>query len=288
MGYKPYPSERNITVSSKQLFDAVQCFDHGSENKCIPRELLDCNKQTLEILFNSLMQGDGNSSGRRYTTQSPQLANDFQELCIKLGKRCTKSFDGACYRLNISNQKSFVTKRCNRLIENYSGMVYDVTVPNWHVIMTRRNGKAVWSGNCGTYDGGREKAPAAICRKVIQAKLSGNHEIEIWGDGLQTRSFMYIDDCLVGTQKLLNSDVIEPINIGSDEMVTINQLVDIVEDIAGIKLKKNYKLDAPKGVRGRSSDNTMVKEVLDWEPSVRLREGMEKTYNWIYKQMTKK
>lgn len=137
----------------------------------------------------------------------------------------------------------------------------------------------------GTFEGGREKAPAAICRKVIHAKMTGDHTIEIWGDGEQTRSFMYIDDCLKGTQDILHSDIIEPLNLGSAEMVSINQLVDIVEDIAGIKLQRNYKLDAPKGVRGRSSDNTRIQELLGWAPSVPLREGMEKTYAWIFEQM---
>src|SRR5688500_7778230 len=143
-------------------------------------------------------------------------------------------------------------------------------------------------GPHGTYGGGREKAPAAVCRKVISAKLSGKHEIEIWGDGKQTRSFMYIDDCLKGTQMLTASDVIEPINIGSSELVTINQLVDIVEEIAGIKLKRNYKLDAPKGVNGRNSDNTMIRRLLKWEPNIKLRDGMERTYRWIYDEITKK
>jgi GDP-D-mannose 3', 5'-epimerase len=140
-------------------------------------------------------------------------------------------------------------------------------------------------GPYGTFDGGREKAPAAICRKVIHAKLSGQHEIEIWGDGQQTRSFMYIDDCLKGTQMITASDIVEPINLGSAEMVTINQLVDIVEEIAEIRLKRNYILDAPKGVRGRSSDNTLIKNLLSWEPSTPLRIGMQKTYAWIYDQM---
>jgi nucleoside-diphosphate-sugar epimerase len=143
-------------------------------------------------------------------------------------------------------------------------------------------------GPHGTYEGGREKAPAAVCRKVISAKLSGKHEIEIWGDGKQTRSFMYIDDCLKGTQMLTASDVIEPINIGSSELVSINQLVDIVEDIAQIKLKRSYNLSAPKGVNGRNSDNTKILELLKWEPNIKLRDGMEKTYRWIYDQMTKK
>jgi len=140
-------------------------------------------------------------------------------------------------------------------------------------------------GPHGTWDGGREKAPAAVCRKVIQAKLSGKHEIEIWGDGNQTRSFMYIDDCLKGTQMFLENDVLEPLNLGSDEIVTINGLVDIVEDIAGIKLKRNYNLSAPKGVNGRNSDNALIKEKFGWAPEIKLRDGMERTYAWIYDEI---
>jgi GDP-D-mannose 3',5'-epimerase len=140
-------------------------------------------------------------------------------------------------------------------------------------------------GPNGTFEGGREKAPAAICRKVIEAKRSGKHEIEIWGDGQQTRSFMYIDDCVYGTKTILESSIKEPINLGSAEMVTINQLVDMVEGIAGITLKRKYNLDAPKGVRGRNSDNTLIRKYLGWEPSTPLRDGLEKTYAWIYDQM---
>jgi nucleoside-diphosphate-sugar epimerase len=143
-------------------------------------------------------------------------------------------------------------------------------------------------GPHGTWDGGREKAPAAVCRKVIQAKLSGKHEIEIWGDGHQTRSFMYIDDCLRGTQTILGSEILEPINLGSSELVSINQLVDIVEEIGAVKLKRSYNLKAPKGVNGRNSDNTLIKKYLGWEPGVRLRDGLEKTYRWIYDQMKQK
>jgi len=140
-------------------------------------------------------------------------------------------------------------------------------------------------GPNGTYDGGREKAPAAICRKVAAAKLSGDPRIEIWGDGQQTRSFMYVDDCVHGTQALADSDVIEPINLGSSELVTINELVSIVEEIAGLELQREYKLDAPQGVRGRNSDNTRILELLGWEPSISLREGLEQTYRWVYDQM---
>jgi len=140
-------------------------------------------------------------------------------------------------------------------------------------------------GPHGTYDGGREKAPAAICRKVAAAKLAGEHEIEIWGDGEQTRSFMYIDDCLIGTTKIMASDILDPINLGSAELVTINQLVEIVEDIAGVRLTRRYNLDAPKGVRGRNSDNTRILERLNWEPSTPLADGMAKTYAWIYHEL---
>ena len=142
-------------------------------------------------------------------------------------------------------------------------------------------------GPNGTYEGGREKAPAAICRKVIEAKKSGKHEIEIWGDGKQTRSFMYIDDCLKGTRDLLASDIIEPINIGSAELVSINQLVDLAEGFAGIKLKRNYNLSAPQGVRGRNSDNTLILEKMGWEPNISLHDGLQKTYAWIYDEMSR-
>jgi GDP-D-mannose 3',5'-epimerase len=140
-------------------------------------------------------------------------------------------------------------------------------------------------GPHGTYTGGREKAPAAICRKVAEAQLSGRHEIEVWGDGEQTRSFMYIDDCIYGTRAIMESDIREPINLGSSELVTINQLIDIVEDIAGIKVERHYNLAAPKGVRGRNSDNSLIRERLGWEPGTPLQVGMEQTYRWIYDQL---
>jgi len=142
-------------------------------------------------------------------------------------------------------------------------------------------------GPHGTYDGGREKAPAAMCRKVIEASVTGNKEIVIWGDGHQTRSFMYIDDCIKGIQDIMYSHIEEPINLGSSEMVSINQLVDMVEDIAGIKLDRKYDPDAPKGVRGRNSDNKLIQKYLGWEPSIPLKKGMKKTYEWIREQMEK-
>jgi nucleoside-diphosphate-sugar epimerase len=142
-------------------------------------------------------------------------------------------------------------------------------------------------GPFGTWDGGREKAPAAICRKVIHAKETGEHDIEIWGNGKQTRSFMYIDDCVDGICKIMESNILEPINLGSDELTTINGLVDMVEDIAGIKLARHHNLKAPKGVNGRNSDNTLIKKYLGWAPGIRLRDGMERTYRWIHEEYLK-
>src|SRR5882672_7613087 len=144
-------------------------------------------------------------------------------------------------------EKLFSERMCRHFREDFG---VETRVARYHNVY----------GPNGTYDGGREKAPAAICRKVIQAKLSGKHEIEIWGDGHQTRSFMYIDDCLKGSQMFLENDVLEPLNLGSNELVSINQLVDIVEGIAGVKLKRHYNLKAPKGVNGRNSDNTLIKK----------------------------
>jgi nucleoside-diphosphate-sugar epimerase len=140
-------------------------------------------------------------------------------------------------------------------------------------------------GPNGTWDGGREKAPAAICRKVAVAKLSGDKRIEIWGDGEQTRSFTYIDDCLEGTLRLTASDVRDPLNVGSDQLVTVNELVDIVERVAGVTLKREYDLDAPQGVRGRNSDNTLIADRLGWAPSVSLEDGLAATYAWVHDQV---
>jgi len=140
-------------------------------------------------------------------------------------------------------------------------------------------------GPYGTFDGGREKAPAAICRKIIEASITGEKDIIIWGDGHQTRSFMYIDDCIKGIQDIMYSNITEPLNLGSSEMVSINQLVDIVEEIAGFRLERKYDPDAPKGVRGRNSDNTLIKKYLNWEPSIPLKNGMKKTYDWIKEEI---
>jgi len=168
-------------------------------------------------------------------------------------------------------EKLFSERMCRHFTEDYG---LETRVARFHNVY----------GPYGTWDGGREKAPAAICRKVIAAKDGGSGEIEIWGDGEQTRSFMYIDDCLHGIDMITHSDVREPLNLGSAELVSINHLVDLAEQVAGLKLKRNYKLDAPKGVRGRNSDNTKIKKLLGWEPGIPLAEGLAKTYAWIEQQ----
>jgi nucleoside-diphosphate-sugar epimerase len=166
-------------------------------------------------------------------------------------------------------EKLFSERMCRHFFEDF-GLA--VRVARFHNIY----------GPNGTWSGGREKAPAAICRKVVTAVKTGVHEINIWGDGEQTRSFTFISDAVEGVNKLMKSDFTSPINIGSSELVSINQLVTIVEDIAGIKLKRTYDLKAPKGVRGRSSDNSLCKEVLDWEPKTTLIDGISETYKWIF------
>ena len=166
-------------------------------------------------------------------------------------------------------EKLFTERMCRHFLEDF-GLV--TRIARYHNVY----------GPNGTYTGGREKAPAAICRKVAEAKLTGEEAISIWGDGEQTRSFMYIDDCVLGTQLIALGKSADPVNVGSAELVSINQMVSIVEEIAGIQLKRDYELSAPQGVRGRNSDNTLIQELYGWEPSISLRTGLEKTYAWIY------
>ena len=170
-------------------------------------------------------------------------------------------------------EKLFGERICRHFMEDYG---ISVRVPRFHNVY----------GPYGTYAGGREKAPAAVCRKVIEAQLDGTGAIEIWGDGEQTRSFTYIDDTIEGLFRIMESEFSDPINLGSSQLVTINGLVDIVEGIAGVKLERKYNLSAPQGVRGRNSDNTLIREQLGWEPSISLEDGLEKTYHWIHEQMT--
>ena len=171
-------------------------------------------------------------------------------------------------------EKLFSERMCNHFYEDY-GM--DVKVARYHNVY----------GPNGTYDGGREKAPAALARKIITSKLKGLDEIEVWGDGNQKRSFLYIDDCIDASINLFNSSFRGPVNIGSEELVSINEMIDILEHIANKKFNKKYLLDKPKGVKGRNSDNTLIKKELSWEPKYSLSDGLKKTYYWIEEQIKK-
>lgn len=166
-------------------------------------------------------------------------------------------------------EKLFSERMCVHFKEDFG---LDTRIARYHNVY----------GPNGSYFGGREKAPAALCRKVVRAKLSGNKEIEVWGDGEQTRSFMYIDDCIKGTTMIADGDFALPVNLGSSELVSVNQLLSMIEKIAGIELTRKYNPDKPQGVRGRNSDNTLIKLLYGWEPSISLQTGLEKTYEWIY------
>jgi len=173
-------------------------------------------------------------------------------------------------------EKLFSERMCRHFMEDYG---LQVRVARYHNIY----------GPYGTYDGGREKAPAALCRKVLKAKKNNENVIEVWGDGKQTRTFLYIDDCIEGTLRLFESDYSSPVNIGSDEQVSINQMIEMIENISGVKkLEKVYQLEKPKGVRGRSSNNDLVKKVLNWSFKIKLKEGLKKTYDWIDIESSKK
>ena len=172
-------------------------------------------------------------------------------------------------------EKLFSERMCRHFMEDYG---IEVRIARYHSIY----------GPYGTYDGGREKAPAALCRKVLNTKLNNQNKIQVWGDGEQTRTFLFVDDCVEGTLRLFESDYSKPVNIGSDEQVSINQMIDIIANIAGLKkLEREYQLDKPKGVRGRSSNNDLVKKILNWNYKIKLKDGLKKTYDWISSETKK-
>ncbi len=172
-------------------------------------------------------------------------------------------------------EKLFSERMCRHFYEDYG---LETRVARYHNVY----------GPMGTFDGGREKAPAALCRKLIIAKNSREKKIDVWGDGEQTRSFMFIDDCIEGTKKIFESNCREVLNIGSEEQVSINQMISIIEEIADYKVVRNYQLDMPKGVRGRSSNNDLVRRKLGWDFKITLKAGLEMTYKWIEKEVNKK
>lgn len=195
--------------------------------------------------YNTILQQDPNISGLKEEDAYPAMPED-----------------------GYGWEKLFSERMCRHFYEDYG---LETRVARFHNIY----------GPLGTYDGGREKAPAALCRKVIEAKINNKDLIDIWGDGKQTRSFLYIEDCVEAIFRLLDSDFRDPINIGSEEKVSINELVDIIETISQTNLKRNYQLDKPKGVNGRSSDNTLIRDILKWDYKYSLKDGILETYNWI-------
>jgi len=172
-------------------------------------------------------------------------------------------------------EKLFTERMCRHFYEDFG---LETRVARYHNVY----------GPLGTFEGGREKAPAALARKIALAALTGEKVIEIWGDGEQTRSFMYIDDCVRGSRMIAEGPYYSPVNLGSSELVSINQMVSILEEIAGVTVERRHDLTAPQGVRGRNSDNTLIVERYGWEPSVSLRDGLEQTYRWIYDQLAKR
>jgi nucleoside-diphosphate-sugar epimerase len=223
------------------------------------------------INFNTLEAARLNGAKRYFYTSSACIYPEYKQTKAKV----TPLKESDAYPAEPQDaygwEKLITERLCNHYYEDYG---LETRVVRFHNIF----------GPLGTWDGGREKAPAAMCRKVAIAKLTGKHEIEVWGDGKQTRSFCYIDDCVEGIYKLMRSNFREPLNLGQDRMVTINQLANIVADAAGVKIKIKH-VDGPMGVRGRNSDNTLLKKTLKWEPQISLEDGLKETYDWIEKQV---
>jgi len=279
--YQRYDKAENLQLDLRELASCQQAVNGASEVYNLACNMggmgfIETHKAEcmLSVLINThlLIAARENAVGRYFFSSSACVYNADKQRDTNVTALKEEDAYPALAEDGYGWEKLFSERMCRHFREDFK---VPTRVARFHNVY----------GPNGTWDGGREKAPAAICRKVIRAKLSGKHEIEIWGNGEQTRSFMYISDCLKGIQTITKSDWVEPINLGSAELVSINQLVDIVEAIAEIKLERRYNLDAPKGVNGRNSDNTLIKKVFGWEPDTRLRDGMEKTYRWIYDEI---
>jgi nucleoside-diphosphate-sugar epimerase len=280
--YQRFPDVENLVLDLREKEAARRALQGADEVYNLAADMggmgfIENNKALcmLSVLINThllLAAREVGASRYFYASSACVYAADKQTDANNLGLRETDAYP-AMPEDGYGWEKLFGERMCHHFREDF-GLA--TRVARYHNVY----------GPWGTYNGGREKAPAAICRKVICAMLSGSNEIEIWGDGRQTRSFTYIDDCIYGTQLLMHSAVEEPLNIGSSQMVTIDELVAMVETIAGIKLSRRYILDAPKGVRGRNSENSLIQQKLGWEPNTRLEVGMERTFAWIYEQMT--
>jgi nucleoside-diphosphate-sugar epimerase len=231
----------------------------------------------LSVLINThlLMAAKENNTKNFFYASSACVYNSDKQLSTEnLGLKESDAYP-ALPEDGYGWEKLFSERMCRHFNEDYG---LDIKVARYHNIY----------GPNGTYDGGREKAPAALCRKIITSILKKEDTIEVWGDGKQTRSFLYIDDCIEATLRLFDSKYHGPINIGSEEQVSINEMIEKIEKISNTKVKKNYQLNMPRGVMGRNSDNTLIRSQLNWEPKFTLSQGLEKTYNWIFSEIKKK
>jgi len=279
--YQSFPQVENLTLDLK-IADAAATAVHGTKivyNLAADMGgmgFIESNKALcmLSVLINTnlLLSSRENKVEKYFYASSACVYSHIKQLDTNNPGLIEEDAYPAMPEDGYGWEKLFSERMCRHFFEDFG---LSVRIARFHNVY----------GPIGTYDGGREKAPAAISRKLAAAVLSGNHTIDIWGDGEQTRSFTYIDDTIEGIHRLMESDFTDPINLGSDEMVSINQLVDTVEKIANVKLERNYNLDAPKGVRGRNSENTLIKKVLGWAPSISLETGMEKTFKWVLAEL---
>jgi len=279
--YQSFPQVENLTLDLK-IADAAATAVHGTKivyNLAADMGgmgFIESNKALcmLSVLINTnlLLSSRENKVEKYFYASSACVYSHIKQLDTNNPGLIEEDAYPAMPEDGYGWEKLFSERMCRHFFEDFG---LSVRIARFHNVY----------GPIGTYDGGREKAPAAISRKLAAAVLSGNHTIDIWGDGEQTRSFTYIDDTIEGIHRLMESDFTDPINLGSDEMVSINQLVDTVEKIANVKLERNYNLDAPKGVRGRNSENTLIKKVLGWAPSICLETGMEKTFKWVLAEL---
>ena len=291
---------KEIRIHDVQIFTAIYGQCGSKKDKHIPRWMLNLPVRYLQTLYDAMMAGDGHTDGRAYSTVCMQ--DDFQELALRLGKRPVISGD----RVLLSDRVHPSIRKQHRSITHYTGKVYDVTVPTQsHLLLVRRNGKPVWSGNCygpyGTWQGGREKAPAAMCRKVANIMTNPHKEpvIEVWGDGQQIRPFVYVDDLVEAILLLTQSDYHKPVNLGPtwpwgplegpnyrhQHIVSIDTLAAMVAEVAGLKHFSIEHVDGPEGVRYRGADGSLMKRLTGWEPSTPLLTGLSLTYEWIEQQV---
>ncbi len=278
--YQIHEGAENYVANMEELSECYRLIEGCDEVYCLACNMggmgfIENNRSLcmLSVLINTHMLKAAKDHGvkKYFYSSSACVYPDFKQLDTAVTALKEADAYPAMPENGYGWEKLFSERLCKNFEEDFG---FKSQVYRFHNVY----------GPHGTWDGGREKAPAAMCRKVIECIDSGNMDMEIWGDGEQTRSFMYIDDCITGIDKLMEHGHTDPLNLGRSELVSINQLLNIVEEISGVTVKRNYNLDAPQGVRGRNSDNTEIKKVLGWEPEVDLRTGMETTYHWIKEQ----